>query len=211
MNGVDKCVREAMPSQDEEIASRKPLQKRDPNRNRHPWRLQISFLLVKQKWIDFEIQKPNDQNCFEVSKAVTRLLRHDTQVLRGLYGAIHYDDIIEESRKKELSMLRIGQMTIGYQFWQKVEEKRKEKKRFQYCLNPNSPHKFLYLRAIQGHSGRSIIDTALQDNVLLPDGFTEYIYHVKNANELRSIVNNGLIPGGKSIKRERQAVYSSQV
>ena len=40
-----------------------------------------------------------------------------------------------------------------------------QKKRFQYCLNPNCLHQFLYLRAIQGHSG-STINPALQDNVL---------------------------------------------
>ena len=36
------------------------------------------------------------------------------------------------------------------------------KKRFQYCVNPNSHNQFLYLRAIQGHSG-STINPALQD------------------------------------------------
>ena len=54
-----------------------------------------------------------------------------------------------------------------------------QKERFQYCLNPNYPHQFLYFRAIQGHSG-STINLALQDHVLLPEGFTEYIYHVGN-------------------------------
>ena len=55
------------------------------------------------------------------------------------------------------------------------------------------------------------VDPALQDNVLLPKGFTEYIYHVGNANELNSIIRKGLIPGGKSLKRGRQAVFSTTV
>ena len=46
---------------------------------------------------------------------------------------------------------------------------------FQYCLNPNYLQQFLYLRAIQGHSG-SAINPSLQDNVLLPQGFTEYMF-----------------------------------
>ena len=50
------------------------------------------------------------------------------------------------------SMLRIGQLTNGYLFWQKVGDKT----RFQYCVNPNYPHRFLYLRAIQGQSGSTI-------------------------------------------------------
>ena len=65
----------------------------------------------------------------------------------------------------------------------------------------------MHLRAIQGHSGESAVDPALQDNVLLPKGFTEYLCHVGNANELNSIIGNGLILGGKGLKRGRQAVF----
>ena len=36
----------------------------------------------------------------------------------------------------------------------------------------------LYLRALQGHSGRNLIDFSLQDNVLIPTNFFEYIYHI---------------------------------
>ena len=44
----------------------------------------------------------------------------------------------------------------------------------------------------------------LQDNLLLPKGFTEYIYHVGNVSEIHSIIGSGLIPGGQSLKRGRQ-------
>ena len=50
-----------------------------------------------------------------------------------------------------------------------------QKRRFQHCLNPNYPHQFLCLRPMQVHSG-STINPALQDSVLLPEGFTEYIF-----------------------------------
>ena len=79
-----------------------------------------------------------------------------------------------------------------------------QKKRFQYCVNPNYSQKFLYFRAIQGHSG-STINPVLQDNLLLPEGFTEYMYHVGNGKELSSIVNHGLIP--VSLRTGRQAVF----
>ena len=79
------------------------------------------------------------------------------------------------------------------------------KKRFQYCVHPNSSNQFLYLRAIQGQSGDNVVDPALQDNVLLPKGFTEYIYHVGNANELNSNIRNREIPWGKSLQRGRQS------
>ena len=46
------------------------------------------------------------------------------------------------------------------------------KKRFQYCTDP-SGQEMLYLRALQGHSGRNPIDPSLQDNVLIPNNFFE--------------------------------------
>ena len=82
------------------------------------------------------------------------------------------------------------------------------KKRFQYCLNPNSSNQFLYLRAMQGHSGDNAVNLELQDSVLLPKGFTEYIFH---ARQLNSIVRNGMIPGEKNVKRGRQAVFFTTV
>ena len=51
------------------------------------------------------------------------------------------------------------------------------KKRFRYCTDP-SRQEILYFRALQGHSVRNLIDPSLQDNVLIPNDFFEYIYHV---------------------------------
>ena len=64
------------------------------------------------------------------------------------------------------------------------------KKIFQYCTE--SSGQILYLRTLQGHSGRNLIDPSLQDNVLIPDDFFEYIYHVGCAIKLHSITNSGL-------------------
>ena len=50
------------------------------------------------------------------------------------------------------------------------------KKRFQYCTD-SSGQEIFDLRAFQGHSGRNPIDPTLQDNVLIPNNFIEYIYH----------------------------------
>ena len=90
-------------------------------------------------------------------------------------------------------------------------KRRRSEENIQYCVNPNSSNQFLYLRAIQRHSGDGVVDPALQDNVLLPKGFTEYLYHVGSENELNSIIRSGLIPGGTSLKRGRQAVFFTTV
>ena len=78
------------------------------------------------------------------------------------------------------------------------------KKRFQYCTGSSGT--ILYLRALQGHSGRNLIDPSLQDNVVIPDGFFKCVYHVGCAINLHSIIDPGLIPGGQNLSN-RQTVF----
>ena len=61
-------------------------------------------------------------------------------------------------------------------------------------------------RGLQGHSGRNLVDPSLQDNVVIPSNFFQYIYHVGCAFNLHSIINNGLIPGGQNSSK-RQTVF----
>ena len=168
-------------------------------------------------WINKKFKESKDSYCFQVSKPITRLLRHSQQVDREEDAGVHHDQVIDECKKKLSDDTGYLSDEIKKQFanvpcwsidkWISVlAEGGGQKKRFQYCLNPNYPQKFLYLRAIQGHSG-STINLALQDNVLLPEGFTEYIYNVGNGKELRSLVNHGLIPGGVCLKTGRLAVF----
>ena len=84
------------------------------------------------------------------------------------------------------------------------------KKRFQYCTD-SSGQEIIYPRDLQCHSGRNPIDPSLQDNVLIPDNFFEYIYHIGCAISLHSITNSGLIPGGQNLSRERQTVFCTAV
>ena len=51
-----------------------------------------------------------------------------------------------------------------------------DKNIFQYCTDASG--EILYLRALQGHSGRNLVDPSLQDNVLIPDDFFKYIHHI---------------------------------
>ena len=84
------------------------------------------------------------------------------------------------------------------------------KKRFQYCTDP-SGQEILYLRALQGHSGRNPIDPTLQDNVLIPNNFFEYIYHIGCAISLHFMTNSGLIEGGQISNMEGQMVFFTAV
>ena len=76
------------------------------------------------------------------------------------------------------------------------------KKIFQHCTDP-SGQEILYLRALQGHSGRNPIDPSLQDNVLIPNNFCEYICHIGCAINLHSITNSGLTAGGQLFERRK--------
>ena len=81
------------------------------------------------------------------------------------------------------------------------------KKSFQYCVNPSHADTIPYIRAIQGHSGGRHINPTLQDNVLLRDTFAEHIYHTGSSHDTHSIVQSGLILGGKDVEIGRHAVF----
>ena len=82
------------------------------------------------------------------------------------------------------------------------------KKTFQYCTD-SSGQEILYLRSLQGHSGRKPIDLSLQDNVLIPNDFFEYIYNIGCAINLHSM-NLGFILGGQNFSK-RQTVFFTSV
>ena len=82
------------------------------------------------------------------------------------------------------------------------------KKRFQYSTDP-SGQEILSLRALQGHSGRNPIDPSLHYNVLIPNNFFEYNYHIGCAINLRSIMNSGLIPGGQTVSKKQTVFFTS--
>ena len=69
-------------------------------------------------------------------------------------------------------------------------------------LSPSSPRSF----RTQSHWYPS-----LQDNVLIPDIFFEYIYHIGCAISLHSVTNSGLIAGGQNSSRQRQTVFFTAV
>ena len=78
------------------------------------------------------------------------------------------------------------------------------KRRDQYCTDVSGI--IIYLQALQGHSGRNLIDPLLQDNVVIQSGFFQQNYHIGCALNLHSITNNGLIPGGQNSSK-RQTVF----
>ena len=136
-----------------------------------------------------------------------RLLRHDDSVNREDDGAVKFEDLASIFRSRIMSFSHWSIRTC-LSFLQRGGG---IKKRFRCCVDPSSPETFQNLRAIQGHSGGKHIDPTLQDNVLLPNDFAEHIFHVGSSHDLHSVVQSGLIPGGKDAKKGRHAVFFTAV
>ena len=120
-----------------------------------------------RNWIDVEPgEYPFTE--YEVSKKVIYLLRHSQQMHREEDGAIHF------WRMKE---------NLQNQFPQSIhwsDDRWKAclaagggvKRRLQYCTDDSGT--IVYFRALQGHSGRNLIDLILKENVVLPSNFFQH-------------------------------------
>ena len=152
----------------------------------------------ERTWTDVESGEYSISD-YAVSKKLIHLLRHGS-LPRDNDGAIEFWRIKDNLQKHFLYCHHWSD-----EKWKKRMARRGgNKKIYQYCTDSSGV--ILYLRALQGHSRRSLIDPALQDNVIIPDGFFQYIYHIGCAINLHSIINSGLVPGGQHL-RNRQTVF----
>ena len=157
----------------------------------------------ERTWTDIE---PQDYSSIDypVPKQLSTLLRHGN-LPREDDGAIEFWRLEDYLRNH----FEQSQHWSDEKWKSTMAKGGGNKKRFQYCTDP-SGQEILYLRALQGHSGRNLIDPSLQDNVLIPNDFFEYIYHIGCAINLHSIMNSGLIPGGQNLSK-RQTVFFTRV
>ena len=90
-------------------------------------------------WIDVEPGQ-YDKSCFEVSKKMIRLLRHDPAVLREEDGAVEFR-ILAPVFRSEFASSQFWSIRTWLNYLQKG---RGPKKRFQYCVGPYSVDTILY-------------------------------------------------------------------
>ena len=158
----------------------------------------------ERTWIDIEPGAQFDQ-AYPVANRLTTLLRHG-ELPREEDGAIEFWRLKDDLGNK----FEHTQNWFDDMWKSKMARGGGNKKRFQYCTD-SSGQEILCLRALQGHSGRNPIDPARQDNVLIPDNFFKYIYHIGCAISLHSIKNSGLIAQGQNSSRERLTVFFTAV
>ena len=120
--------------------------------------------ICERSWTDVE-PRTYSHIAYPVSKRLSTLIRHG-DLPREENGAIEFWRLKDRLRNE----------FENSQYWSDEMWKSKmaggggHKKRFQYCADP-SGQEILYLRALQGHSGRNPIDPSLQDNVFIPNNF----------------------------------------
>ena len=157
--------------------------------------------MERRNWTDIEPGKYSFSE-YEVSKKVTFLLRDSQQMHREEDGAIHLWRMKENLHQFPQSI-----------HWSDDRWKvclaggGGAKRRFQYCNDDSGI--IIYFRALQGHSGRNLIDPSLQDNDVIPSGFFQFIYHIGCAFNLHSIINSGLVPGGQNFEQETDSILPS--
>ena len=140
----------------------------------------------ERTWTDVE---PGEYSIsdYKVSKKLIRLLRHGS-LPREDDGAIEFWRIKDNLQKHFLYCHHWSDEKLK----KSMARRGRNKKRYQCCADSSGA--ILYLRALQGHSRRSLIEPTLYHSVIIPDGFFKYIYHVGCAINLHSIINSGLIP-----------------
>ena len=154
--------------------------------------------IERRTWTDIEPGKFSFSD-YEVSKKVTYLLLHSQHVHREEDGAVHSLRIKENLQNQ---FTHSPHWSDGR--WKVCLAGGGDKRRFQYCTDSSGA--LLYFRALQGHSGRNLIDPSLQDNVVIQSKFFQYFYHVGYAFNVHSFISSGLIPGGQRSSK-RQTVF----
>ena len=120
-------------------------------KEREPVELPSTIPMNERKWIDIEPEE-SSLSAYEVSKKVTNILRHCQTVQREDDGAVqfwriknylqnHFPQIHYWSDDRWKACLAAGGGS---------------KRRFQYCTDSSGT--IVYFRALQGHSGRNLID-----------------------------------------------------
>ena len=147
----------------------------------------------RKNWIDIEPGKwKYTLSEYEVSKKVIYLLRHSQQVRRKEDGAVQFWKI-----KNFLQNQFPQSFHWSDDRWKAcLTAGGGAKLRFHHCTDDSGI--IVYFRALQGHSGRNLIDPSLQDNVVIQSGFFQHIYHVGCAFNLHSFINSGLILVGQN-------------
>ena len=138
---------------------------------REPVEVPSTIPMNERKWIDIE-PGVSSISAYEVLKKVINVLRHSQTVQREDDGAVQFwrvKDSIQDQFPKTPSWSD-GQWKAC------LAAGGGAKRRYQHCTDTSG--RIVYLRALQGHSGRNLMDPSLQDDLIIQSGFFQHIYHI---------------------------------
>ena len=138
---------------------------------------------------------------YEVSNKVIHFLRHSQTVQREDDGAVHFWKISRTIFRINSHNLSIGLIVDGRHAWQQ-EEKQKGN---QYCTDDSGT--VVDFRALEGHSGRNLIDPFFTGQCVIQRGFFQHFYYIGCAFNLHSIINNWIDTWRSEFKKETDGIF----
>ena len=159
-------------------------------------RTEDHFLIHQRVWEDLPADEYRNGYKWEirVSILVSKLVRHEHSRERDTDGPSHWTFM---SPKLIIRFQGDGGSNFTDRDWINFTWKGSTKTRFQYCQN--SCNRLLYIRAIQGHTGGELIPPEMLGHVLILHNLKEFVFHRGCSFNLTSILNAGLIAGGRMV------------
>ena len=160
-----------------------------------------TFPVGERTWTDVEPGKYSLSD-YRVSKKLIHLLRHG-RLPREDDGAIEFWRIKDDLQKYFLHC----------HHWSDDKWKKSmaggggNKKRYKYCTDSSGV--ILYLRALQGHSGRNLIDPTSQDNVLIQSNFFPVHLSCRMCNQFTFHYQFGIDTWRSKFEQQTDSVLSA--
>ena len=89
--------------------------------------------------------------------------------------------------------------------WLQHKNEGSNKTRFEDC--ESSTNSWVYIRAIQVHTGGNRIAPELMGHVAVPYTWKEFVFHRGCSFHINSVLETGLIAGGRESKERRQTIF----
>ena len=137
-----------------------------------------------------------------VSKMVSSMLRHFDQEARQPDVSRNWDSIKPVLMR---AFAHEGARDVDDGFWLRLIHDGSTKKRLEYCQDKDVNSS--YCRAFQGHSGGIPTSPELMKYTPIPYDWEKYLHHRGSQWVFQSILESGIISGGKEEDKARQAVF----
>ena len=163
----------------------------------------LPVILCSRRWIVIDANRSHGEDLsIQVSKMVTKMVRHHGQDELEQDGSYHWDTV----RSVLLKAFATNEAeAFSDNYWIHLIHEGSSKRRVEYCVD----HKrsLCHHRAIRGHSGGIPIVPELMECTSIRYEWRECIFHRGCSWDMQSILGSGLIPGGEENDKARQAVF----